>query len=149
MTIYLGADHRGFVLKEKIKKWLGDWNYTYEDLGAFELNPTDDYPDFVEPVAQKISKDPANSKGIILGASGQGEAIVANRYKEVRAVVYCGGPEEIIILSRKHNDSNVLSLGASFIDEATAKRAIELWLETPFSGEERHQRRLEKIKNIN
>ena len=148
MKIYLGADHRGFELKEKIKEWLREWGYDYEDMGAFELDPEDDYVDFVSKAAGKVSHDPENSKAIILGKSGQGEAIVANKFRDVRAVVYYGGNEEIISLSRQHNDANVLSLGAYFIDESIAKRIIKLWLETPFSGDERHRRRLQKIKSF-
>ncbi len=147
MIIYLAADHRGFKLKEKIKEWLEDWGYQYKDMGAFELNQNDDYPDFISKVAEKISKNLKNSKGIVLGASGQGEAIVTNKYKGVRAVVYYGGTEEIIRLSREHNDANILSLGAVFLDEKTAKKAIKLWLETKFSGEERHIRRINKIES--
>jgi len=148
MTIYLGADHRGFKLKEKIKKWLEGWGYQYKDLGAFALNPKDDYPDFIFLVAKKVSQNPKIDKGIVLGASGQGEAIAANKFKEVRAAVYYGGPEKIITLARQHNDSNILSLGASFLSEKKAKEIIKLWLKTKFNGEKRHQRRINKIKKI-
>ena len=144
--IYLGADHRGYNLKEKIKSWLSEWGYDHEDMGAFEYNQDDDYPDFISKAAEKVSKDAGNSKGIILGGSGQGEAMVANRYPNVRAAVYYGGTEEIIKLSREHNDANMLSLGASFTDEETAKKMIELWLNTSFSDEERHKRRIHKIE---
>jgi len=143
--IYLASDHRGFELKEKIKDWLTEWGYQYSDLGAFDYNPDDDYPDFISKAAKKISQDSENSKAIILGGSGQGEAMVANRYKGVRAAVYYGGSEKVIVLSREHNDANVLSLGTFFIDEETAKKAIKLWLETSFPGEERHVRRINKI----
>lgn len=146
--IFLASDHRGYNLKEKIKSWLSEWGHEYEDMGAFELNPEDDYPDFISKAAEKVSADPDNSKGIILGGSGQGEAIVANRYPNVRAAVYYGLNEEIIKLSREHNDANILSLGASFVDEETAKKAIELWLGTEFSSDERHQRRIEKINKL-
>src|SRR4029077_16626159 len=100
MKIYIATDHRGYLLKEKIKQWLLEWHYDCEDFGAFELSPEDDYPDFISKAAQVISNDPENSRGIILGGSGQGEAMVANRYKNVRAVVYYGGPDDIITLSR-------------------------------------------------
>jgi ribose 5-phosphate isomerase B len=146
--IYLGTDHRGFELKEMIKQWLTEWGYEYEDMGAHEYDEQDDYPDFVSLVGEKVSADPDNSKGIVLGGSGQGEAIVANKYNGVSAVVFYGGPDEIIKLSREHNNANVLSLGASFIDGDRAKEAIKLWLETEFPGEERHKRRIEKIKQI-
>lgn len=143
--IYLAADHRGFELKEKIKKWLSQWGYPYEDLGAFEYNQEDDYPDFIHQAAQKVSGDPENSEAIILGGSGQGEAVVANRYKGVRAAVFYGGNEEIIKMSREHNNANILSLGASFLNEKDAKKVIELWFKTEFSKEERHIRRIKKI----
>ncbi|OGZ66587.1 MAG: ribose-5-phosphate isomerase [Candidatus Staskawiczbacteria bacterium RIFCSPHIGHO2_02_FULL_34_10] len=146
MKIFIATDHRGYSLKEKIKTWLSDWNYEFEDFGAFTLNPDDDYPDFIAKVAEAVSVDPKSSVGIVLGGSGQGEAIVANKYKEVRAVVYYGGPEDIIKLSREHNDANVLSLGASFLDEKNIKGIIKLWLETKFSGDERHIRRINKIE---
>lgn len=147
--IYLATDHRGFELKEKIKLWLKEWGYDYEDMGAFEYDEQDDYPDFVHKAAEKVSQDPENSKAIVLGASGQGEAVVSNRYKGVRAVVYYGGPEDIIRLSREHNNANVLSLGTAFVDEEAVKISIKSWLETEFPGEERHTRRIEKIdKNV-
>lgn len=154
MKIYLAADHRGFALKEKIKDRLKEWGYEYEDMGAFEFNKDDDYPDFVSKAAEKVSQDPDNSRAIIMGGSGQGEAMVANRYKGVRAAVYYGGSEGIVKLSREHNDANVLSLGLALgstfegsvsMDKETAKRAIKLWLDTPFLGEERHKRRLAKF----
>ncbi|OGN06126.1 MAG: ribose-5-phosphate isomerase [Candidatus Yanofskybacteria bacterium RIFCSPHIGHO2_01_FULL_45_42] len=143
--IYLATDHRGFALKEKIKAWLAEWDYDFKDMGAFEYDADDDYPDFIRKAAEAVANDPEHSRGIILGASGQGEAMVANRYKGVRAVVYEGGPDEIITLSRQHNNANVLSLGVLFVDEETAKKSIKLWLETPFEGEERHVRRIKKI----
>lgn len=151
--IYLATDHRGFQLKEKIKGWLLEWNYEFQDLGAFEYEKEDDYPDFVHKAAEKVSQDPENSKAIILGGSGQGEAMTANRYKGVRAAVYYGpstssgqaGSDEVIKLSRQHNNANMLSLSAFFVNEETARSAIKLWLETPFSEEERHERRIKKI----
>ncbi len=143
--IYLATDHRGFQLKEKIKQWLSEWGYKYEDMGAFKYSKDDDYPDFIHKAAEKVSADPENSKAIILGGSGQGEAMVANRYKGVRAAVYYGNSEEMIKMSREHNDANVLSLGTSFLSEEATKSAIKLWLDTPFSGDERHKRRLVKF----
>ena len=148
MKICIATDHRGYDLKEKIKGWLAEWGFACEDFGAYALNPEDDYPDFISKVAEAVSKDPENVKGIILGASGQGEAMLANKYPGVRSAVYYGGPEDIITLSRQHNDANILSLGAEFLDEKTAQKAVELWLKTSFSGEERHVRRLAKIKDI-
>ncbi len=148
MKIFIATDHKGFALKEKIKEWVLGWGYECEDFGAFALDENDDYPDFISLAAAAVSKDPENSRGIILGGSGQGEAMLANKYKGVRAVVYYGGTEDIISLSRQHNNANMLSLGAAFLDEETTKKAVKLWLETPFSGDERHVRRLGKISTL-
>ena len=146
--IYLATDHRGFELKEKLKKYITEeLGFEVKDFGAFEYNKNDDYPDFVRLAAEAISKDPKESRGIVLGGSGQGEAIVANRYPHVRAVVYYGGPEEIITLSREHNDANMLSIGASFVTETEIFDAVNVWLHTNFSNDERHIRRIGKIDN--
>ncbi len=144
MKIFLGADHAGYELKEKIKSFLRGLGYEVADEGAFKLDPDDDYPDFIEIVAKQVASDP-ESRGIIFGGSGQGEAMCANRFKRVRAAVWYGGSDEILKLSREHNNANVLSLGARLVDETTAKRAIKLWLEMPFSGDDRHIRRIAKL----
>jgi len=144
MIIYLGADHAGFFLKEKIKVFLEEEGHDVEDFGAYELDEEDDYNDFVEPVAKNISETP-NAKGIVIGASGQGEAILCNRFGGVRAALYYGGDIEIVKKSREHNNSNVLSLGARFLSEEDAIKALKVWLETPFSDEERHLRRNNRI----
>lgn len=145
--IYLAADHRGFDLKEQIKDWLSEWGYEHKDMGAFENNPDDDYPDFISKAAEKVSQDPEKSKAIVLGHSGQGEAVVANKYKNVRAVVYYGSENEMITLTRLHNDANVLSVGATFVGGAI-KENIKKWLDTKFEDEPRHKRRIDKIKQI-
>lgn len=152
MKIYLGSDHAGFELKNKMIPFLGTLGHEVIDLGAHKLDAEDDYPDFISLVAKEVSKDSEDkelsadlSRGIIFGGSGQGEAIVANRFPYVRAVVYYGGNEEIIKLSREHNDANILSLGARFLKEEEALEAIKMWLDTPFSEEERHIRRIIKI----
>ncbi|OHA68956.1 MAG: ribose-5-phosphate isomerase [Candidatus Wildermuthbacteria bacterium RIFCSPLOWO2_01_FULL_48_16] len=143
--IYLGADHAGFELKEEIKKYLLEQKKDVEDLGAFELNQEDDYPDFIIPVAKKVAENPEQNQGIVLGGSGQGEAIASNRFKGVRAAVYYGGDKEIVRLSRAHNNTNVLSLGARFLTKEQALDAVKLWLETPFEAG-RHARRIQKIE---
>lgn len=145
MKIYLGADHRGFKLKETLKKLLTAEGHHVEDCGNSVSDPADDYPDFIRPVAEKVAGDP-ESRGIIFGHTGQGEAMVANRHKGVRAAVYVCGPDEIVILSRQHNNANVLSLGAGFVSEDDAKRVMNLWLVTEFSKDERHLRRLAKME---
>lgn len=149
MIIYLGSDHAGFALKEHIKGFLKNQNFTVRDEGAFKMDPADDYPDFIKVVAKQVGSDPDNSRGIIFGASGEGEAIAANRFPGVRACVYYGGTEEVITLSRVHNNANILSIGARFVDWATAERIIKLWLNIEFPGEERHLRRIKKIDSEN
>ena len=145
--IYLGADHAGFELKEVIKNYLKEQGKEVEDLGAFELNQEDDYPDFVVPVAKKVAENPEQNRGIVLGGSGQGEAIAVNRFKGVRAAVYYGGPFDIVKLSRQHNNANVLSLGARFLTKEQAIEVVDLWLETSFEAGH-HTRRIEKLDEI-
>lgn len=144
--VYLATDHAGFELKEKIKEFLREEGYEVEDFGAYEFDRDDDYPDFISKAAQSVSKNPTNM-AIVLGGSGQGEAMVANKYPGVRAVVYYGNID-IIPLAREHNNANVLSLGARFITEDEAEEAVRMFLETPFTEEERHVRRIEKIKKV-
>ena len=153
MKIYLAADHAGFELKEKIKKYLEDLKYEIEDFGAFNYKPEDDYPDFIFPAMKTLAADiqrGADSQGIIFGGSGQGEAMIANRFPEIRAVV-CDDSNELSLKTktwREHNNSNVLSFGARFIDEKNALDAVKVWLETPFPDEPRHLRRLKKIEEL-
>jgi len=144
MKIYLATDHAGFELKEGVKKWLKELGYQVQDEGAFEYDETDDYPDYIKIVAKQVASDPDNNRGLIFGGSGQGEAIVANRFPHVRAVVYCGN-NKLLVLSRTHNNANVLALGARFVSLEEAIEAIKRWMVVDFPGEERHLRRLEKI----
>lgn len=144
MKIAFGADHAGFELKEKLKTFVIEAGHEVVDFGATSEDPADDYPDFIRPAAQAVANGDAE-RAIILGGSGQGEAIVANRINGVRAVVFYGGPEEIVTLSREHNDANVLSLGARFLTADSARAAVMMWLSTAFSGDERHVRRIAKI----
>jgi len=143
MIIHIATDHAGLELKEKVKSYLSKLDYEVIDHGAYEYDALDDYPDFIFPCAEAVSNDP-NSKGIILGGSGQGEAMAANRVKGVRAAVFYNGPDEIIKLSRQHNDANILSLGARFMSEQEMYKIIELWLSTDFESG-RHKRRIEKL----
>jgi len=145
MKIFFASDHAGFEMKKALLEYVKDFGFEVEDCGAYELNPEDDYPEFIKKAAKAVSDDPANSKAIILGGSGQGEDMVANKFPNVRSAEYYGGNLEIIKLSREHNDSNVLSLGARFMTVDEAKEAVKLWLATPFSKEERHQRRIDQI----
>ena len=145
MKIYLGTDHAGFELKEKVKAFLLENNYQVEDCGAFEFDKNDDYPDLVSKAAIKTSQD-SQSFGIVFGKSGAGECIVANKIKKIRAVL--GFSVENVKLAREHNDVNVLSLGSAFIDENMAKDFVRKFLQTKFTNEERHIRRINKIKEI-
>lgn len=144
----MASDHAGFELKKFLAERLSLGDHDVRDLGPKEFNPDDDYPDFVSLVSKEISREPSGAKGIVIGASGQGEAMCANKFYGVRAAVYYGGNQDIIKLSREHNDANILSLGARFLSPAEAMTAATLWLATPFSGDERHKRRLQKLFNI-
>ena len=117
--------------------------YDIEDCGAFIFEPLDDYPDYIFPAAKKVAKQ-KNTRGIIIGGSGQGEAMAANRVQGVRAVVYYDGPVDIVKLSRAHNDANVLSLGARFISFKKASQIVDFWLLEDFEGG-RHEQRINKL----
>jgi ribose 5-phosphate isomerase B len=152
-NIYIGTDHAGFDLKEELIPFIKGLGYEVFDCGAYEYDEADDYPDFISPVAKAVALNPESNCGIILGGSGQGEAIVANRYPNVRAIVFYGNPSffssnEIIKLGREHNDSNILSLGARFLKMSQAKKAVKIWLSINFSNEARHIRRIKKIEKI-
>jgi len=140
--IYIAADHAGFYLKKQLIQYLELKGYQVEDMGAFEMDEVDDYPDFIIPCAQKVSSD-TGSVGIVIGGSGQGEAIAANKVKGIRAAVYYGGPSthstnsvqassgsSIPRLAKEHNNANILSLGARFMSADDAKKAVTLFLET-------------------
>jgi ribose 5-phosphate isomerase B len=147
MTIYFATDHAGFELKNELVTYVREeLGYEVVDCGADTYDAEDDYPDFIREAAEAVSKAPEQSRAIILGGSGQGEAMCANRYANVRAVVYYGSEPEIIRLSREHNDANVLSLGARFLKLNDAKDAVRTWLQTSFTGESRHQRRILKLQ---
>lgn len=143
VKIYLGADHAGFYLKKTLIQYLKLKGYEVEDCGAFEMDEQDDYPDFCIACAKKVAED-EDSMGIVIGGSGNGEAIAANKVKGIRAAVFNGGSTEIGKLAKQHNNANVLSLGARFISPDDAKKAVTMWLETEFEGG-RHQRRIDKI----
>ncbi|MDZ4226395.1 MAG: RpiB/LacA/LacB family sugar-phosphate isomerase [Patescibacteria group bacterium] len=144
MKIYLASDHAGYEMKEALIPFLRERGLEVEDVGPLTLNPEDDYPDYLMPMAAKVAEN-KGSFGIGIGGSGQGEAMVANRIKGARASVYYGGSIKALTLSREHNNANILSLGARFISIDEAKAAVELWLSTPFSNEERHVRRIQKL----
>jgi ribose 5-phosphate isomerase B len=146
MKIYFASDHAGFDMKGALVEFVKELGFEVEDCGAYELNPEDDYPQFIKKAAKAVSDNPINSKAIILGGSGQGEDMVADKFPNVRSAEYYGSNLEIVKLSREHNDANILSLSARFLSLDEAKEAVKLWLKTEFSGEERHKRRIEEIE---
>lgn len=148
MKIYLASDHAGFELKEKVKAFLRKEKYEVEDCGAYEFDKNDDYPDFISKAAEKVAENPEEDKGIIFGGSGQGEAIVANKFSGVRAAVFYGHEPDVISLSREHNNSNILSIGARFVKENELFPLVHQWLETEFPKDERHVRRIKKIQDL-
>ncbi len=156
MIVFIGSDHAGFELKQKLVPFLKALGHEVVDEGAYEYKADDDYPDFTAPVAREVSARPDEVRGIVIGASGQGEAIVANRFSNVRAAVFYGPVSRIqtdasgrkfdlITSTRQHNNTNVLSLGARFMSEEEAKAGVKLWLEAPFSNDASHVRRVKKI----
>ena len=141
-TIILATDHAGFELKEHVKRFLIKKGYDIKDFGALEYDGLDDYPDFILPAAKYISEH--KLIGIIFGGSGQGEAMAANRINGIRAAVFYNGPDEIVELSRLHNNANILSIGARFVSNQEVEKIIELWLSTDFE-EGRHKKRINKL----
>jgi ribose 5-phosphate isomerase B len=153
--VYFAGDHGFFELKRALVEHVRSLGYEVEDVGAHVFDADDDYPDFITPCAKKVAADPG-SFGVVGGASGQGEAIAANRIKGVRAVVYYGVPAktqtdadgkelDMISSTREHNNANILSLGGRFISEDEAKETVGRWLATPFPGAARHARRVKKL----
>ncbi len=140
MKIAIGSDHAGFEYKEKIKVFLGGLGHSVTDFGTHSEEPTD-YPLFIRPVAEAVARGEFE-RGIVLGGSGNGEAIVANRVKSVRCTL-CWNADSAR-LGRQHNDSNVLSLGQRMMSLDTALQIVRIWLETPFEGG-RHQKRIDLI----
>jgi ribose 5-phosphate isomerase B len=142
MRVHLGSDHAGFELKERLVGRLVELGHEPVDHGAMEYDEVDDYPPFVLRAAEGVAGDPG-SMGIVIGGSGNGEAIAANKVKGIRCAL--AHSEDTARLGREHNDANVVSIGARMHDEATAVRLVELFLETPYSGEPRHTRRIEML----
>lgn len=142
--IYIGADHRGYNLKEKIKQWLAEWSCEFKDLGAFELNPEDDYPEFAKNVAENI-KD-SEDRGIVICGSGVGVDDVVNKFQGVRSGLAIN--KEQIQAARNDDDINVLALASDFISEEDAKDIVKMFLETEFGAEDRFKRRIHEIEDI-
>ncbi|OHA50566.1 MAG: hypothetical protein A3A97_03290 [Candidatus Terrybacteria bacterium RIFCSPLOWO2_01_FULL_40_23] len=146
MKVYIGADHGGLNLKEKAKHKLAEWGFDVEDMGAKTLDPDDDYPEFAYAVAKKVSENLSASRGILLCRSGVGMDIVANKVKGIRSAQVFN--EEMAKKSREHEDANVLTIATDYLPEENVLFILKIWLETPFSGDERHVRRLKQIEEI-
>lgn len=146
MIIYIGADHRGFQLKEILKKFLQDKGYTVKDFGNDHYDENDDYPDFASLVASEVSRDFIGSRGILICGSGVGVNIVADKFLRVRSVLAIS-PDHVLA-SRNDDDTNILALAADFLTGEQAKQIAAVWLLTPFSNNPRHKRRIEKIYKI-
>jgi len=150
--IYIGADHRGYKLKEALKIYLKELSYDFEDLGAKELNPNDDYPDYALAVAKKVADQPeagqpwAGNRGILICSSGVGVDIVANKMRGIRSAL-CFDAKQAKA-SRNDDNTNILSLASDFISEEKAKEVVKIWLETSYAKLEKYERRLIKIKNL-
>jgi len=140
MKIAIGSDHAGFRYKEAIKKLSGDLGHDVTDFGTDSEEPVD-YPLFIRPVAEAVARGDCE-RGIVLGGSGNGEAITANRVKGIRCAL-CWNVKSAR-LGRQHNDANVISIGARMVSLETALKSVRVWLETPFEGG-RHQRRIDLI----
>lgn len=145
MKIYLGADHGGYQLKETLKTWLEDWGYDYEDCGAPHLDPQDDYPQYAWAVAEKVAET-EGAQGILLCRFGGGMTIAANKKAGVRAVM--AQSPEAAFKARDDNNANILVLSADLLTAEAAQEIIKTFLETPFSHQDRHQRRLSQIAEL-
>ncbi|HEY4504107.1 MAG TPA: RpiB/LacA/LacB family sugar-phosphate isomerase [Candidatus Paceibacterota bacterium] len=153
MKILVASDHAGYELKNKIFLFLKEEGFDVEDMGAYFYDKEDDYPKIMIPVAMRVVSGleglgSDNIRAILFGRSGNGEAMIANRFPGVRAAVYHGKNLEIVRLSRKDNDSNILSLAGDFIDEEEARQAVKIWLSTPFDTDPKYARRNAMLDNI-
>jgi ribose 5-phosphate isomerase B len=148
MIVHLATDHAGFEHKQAVSQWLKEEGYDVIDHGAYTLDESDDFPDFISLAAAAVSKNPESECAIIFGGSGQGEAMVANRYPYIRATVLYADIDDIVTLSREHNNANVLSIGARFLSIDEVKKHVWNWLQLHSHLEERHQRRIEKMNSL-
>lgn len=143
--IYIGADHGGYKMKEQLKKFLSKQKLEFKDVGANTLKPHDDYPDYAGKVGKEVSKNPLANLGILVCRSGQGVCIVANKFPGVRAALVWNTKEAE--MSRTDDMTNVLCLPSDYIDQRTAEQIVKVWLNTPYSKEARHVRRVKKISS--
>jgi len=143
--LYIAADHAGYPLKETLKGFLADEGYEVVDLGPEELDLADDYPDYALKLAEQVAQD-ENAGGILICGTGQGMCMAANKVAGIRAVMVHN--EFTARDAADHLNANVICLGGRVTDEETAKKLVKLWLETEFSENERHVRRLRKVAEI-
>lgn len=149
MIVYFAGDHAGLELKKEMMDFVRLLGHEVEDLGPFEPKSGDDYPDYVIPLAKKVAgRESTEVRGIVVAGSGQGEIIAMNRLPGARAALFCPCNLDLVKASRDHNDSNIFAIGARFCTPEEARKGIKVWLETPFSNEERHIRRLQKIEAL-
>lgn len=146
MHLVIGADHRGFAMMERIVSWLLEQGHDVHDVGATDYQENDDYPEYAARVAQEVAASPDATQGIVLCGSGVGVAIVANKVTGIRAALI--HDSKIAKAARNDDDINILALGADYISLEDAKRIITAFLETKFSGEDRHMRRIKEIAEI-
>ena len=146
MRIYLGADHRGFELKEIVKEWLAQNEYEVEDTGDFVFNPDDDYVDYALKVAESIEGNGETSRGILLCGSGHGVEMVANRFPHVKAVL--GFNDEVTVQGRQHEDANILVIPADWVNEVEVIERVRLFLETEKLADARYERRRIRVANL-
>ena len=142
--IFIAADHRGFQLKEKVKQWLVEWGYDYEDMGAFKLDPTDDYPIYAKKVAEGMVEP--EDRGILVCGSGVGVDEVANKFDGIRSGLAIS--KEQIQSARNDDNINVLALASDFISEEEAREIVKVFLDTEFADAERFNRRLKEVGEI-
>ena len=163
MKVYFAADHAGFELKNILLAFVRDeLGHETQDCGAATFDVNDDYPEIIASAARELSEDTLagrDSRALLLGASGQGEAMVANRFKGVRCALYYGIPRrtqtdaagnelDMLAATRIHNNANALSLGGRFLTAEEAKEAVQKWLAVPFTNETRHARRVNQIDEV-
>jgi ribose 5-phosphate isomerase B len=146
MLIYIGADHRGFDLKQILKSYIGTVGYEVVDMGADALDENDDYPQYAIKVAKEVSRDPSLGKGILICGSGVGVDVTANKFRNVRCSL-CFSVDHAMV-SRNDDDVNVLSIPADFVDEDEAKRIVAVWLQTRYDPAEKHARRIKQIEEL-
>lgn len=144
--LYIASDHAGFELKEKIKKFLEEKKVQYQDIGPFQFDPNDDYPDYAVPLVQQVGQEPDYNKGILICRNGVGMSIVANKFAGIRAAL--SWEPKHAASARTDDNANVLCLPADYISEGRAKNTVAAFLDTPFSQDQRHRRRLEKVAKV-